>query len=286
MSSIKKTFQKVAVLAWDTSLTLKNILMPKRSVGKVIPEGHPGFSGKWPEYVAPKEGDSRCSCPALNALANHGIFPHDGKNISFKEMTDKVTAAYNVSPTLSLVTPAFAADMLGRDYKTDKLDLGDLNLHSDASIEHDASLLRQDVHFEPDLGKIHLPYVKELLESASGKDADGNPLVTLEDLSSMLSKRRAESRATNPEFSLSKGQDELFSPANAGSLNLVFGGRVKDLEVFLTEERIPDGWESRIRESSGLTIRRFNNTAKKIGEGIDESKFLQNLPQQDEKASA
>ena len=71
----------------------------------------------------------------------------------------------------------------------------------------------RDVHFEPDLGKIHLPYVKELLDSASGKDADGNPLVTLADLSSMLSKRRAESRATNPEFSLSKGQDELFSPA-------------------------------------------------------------------------
>ena len=71
-----------------------------------------------------------------------GIFPHDGKNISFKEMSEKVTAAYNVSATLSLVTPAFAADMLGRDYKTDKLDLGDLNLHSDTSIEHDASLLR------------------------------------------------------------------------------------------------------------------------------------------------
>lgn len=153
------------MFAWDASLTLKNILTLKKSVGKVVPKGHPGFDGKWPEYIAPKEGDSRCSCPALNALANHGasevptmivlligilfqcfpytgIFPHDGKNISFKEMTDKVIAAYNVSRTLSLVTPAFAAEMLGRDYKTDKLDLGDLNLHSGASIEHDASLLR------------------------------------------------------------------------------------------------------------------------------------------------
>lgn len=164
--------------------------------------------------------------------------------------------------------------------------------------------LGQDVHFEPDLGKIHFPYVRELLDSASGRDVDGNALLTLADLSSMLSKRRAESRAKNPEFSLSKGQDELFSPAkyvpqattyvyltrliffSAGSLNLVFGGRVKDLEVFLTEERIPDGWESRIRESSGLTIRRFNNTAKKISKGIDESKFLQNLPEKDEKTSA
>jgi len=273
MPSIIKLVQEAAVFTWDASLTLKNTIAPQRPVGKVTPKGHPGFDGKWPEYVAPKEGDSRSSCPALNALANHGIFPHDGKNISFKEMSDKVTAAYNVSPTLSLVTPAFAADMLGRDYKTDKLDLGDLNLHTDKSIEHDASLLRRDVHFEPDLGVIHLPYVKELLDSCSGKDEDGNPLLTLPDLSLMLSKRRAESRAQNPEFSLSKDQAELFSPANAGSLFLVFGGRSKDLEVFLTEERIPEGWESRIRETGGLTIRRFNNTAKIIGQGIDESKF-------------
>jgi len=273
MPSFVKLIQEAGVFAWDASLTLQNTLMQKRPVGQVTPKGHPGFEGKWPEYVAPKEGDSRCSCPALNALANHGIFPHDGKNISFTDMSEKVTAAYNASATLSLVTPAFAASMLGRDYKTDKLDLGDLNFHSATSIEHDASLLRRDVHFEPDLSVIHLPYVRELLDSCTGKDEDGNPLLTLPDLSRMLSKRRAESRAQNPEFSLSEDQQNLFSPANAGTLFLFFGGRSKDLEVFLSEERIPEGWESRIRESKGLTIRRFNNTAKEIGKGIDESKF-------------
>jgi hypothetical protein len=49
-----------------------NFLTPNKPVGKVIPEGHPGFGGKWPEYIAPKDGDSRCSCPGLNAMANHG----------------------------------------------------------------------------------------------------------------------------------------------------------------------------------------------------------------------
>jgi hypothetical protein len=41
-------------------------------VGHVTPEGEPGAGGNWPEYIPPKEGDSRCCCPALNALANHG----------------------------------------------------------------------------------------------------------------------------------------------------------------------------------------------------------------------
>ena len=56
----------------DLVLFLFNLFTPDRKAGHVIPEGHPGFGGKWPEYVPPGEGDSRCSCPALNAMANHG----------------------------------------------------------------------------------------------------------------------------------------------------------------------------------------------------------------------
>jgi len=59
------------VSLWDLGLTVINSVTPAKSEGKVTPEGHPGFGGKWPEFVPPKEGDSRCSCPALNALANH-----------------------------------------------------------------------------------------------------------------------------------------------------------------------------------------------------------------------
>jgi hypothetical protein len=33
-------------------------------------------------YQAPGPNDSRSPCPALNALANHGYLPRDGKNIS------------------------------------------------------------------------------------------------------------------------------------------------------------------------------------------------------------
>lgn len=62
----------IGVLVWDTSLTLANLVTPSRKAGFVVPEGHPGVGGKWPEFIAPNDGDSRCSCPALNAMANHG----------------------------------------------------------------------------------------------------------------------------------------------------------------------------------------------------------------------
>jgi hypothetical protein len=60
---------------WDISLTLINALTSKRKVGRVTPKGHPGEGGIWPEYIPPQPGDIRCSCPALNAMANHGSSP-------------------------------------------------------------------------------------------------------------------------------------------------------------------------------------------------------------------
>ncbi|EEB86743.1 hypothetical protein MPER_16186, partial [Moniliophthora perniciosa FA553] len=32
---------------------------PNLKKGHVVAEGCPGFGGKWPEYIPPKEGDSR-----------------------------------------------------------------------------------------------------------------------------------------------------------------------------------------------------------------------------------
>jgi hypothetical protein len=55
---------------------------------------------------------------------------------------------------------------------------------------------------EPDQTKPHVPFIKELLDGATGKDSDGNPLLTIEDISKYSTKRRVEARETNPEFTL------------------------------------------------------------------------------------
>lgn len=38
----------------------------------------------------------------------------------------------------------------------------------------------------------------------------------------------------------------------------IFGGQVGDLRAVLLEERLPQGWESRVRRPYGLTMFTFN----------------------------
>lgn len=191
----------LSVMAWDNVLALLNLVTPKLKEGAVVPEGCPGHGGKWPEYVPPKEGDSRSACPMLNAMANHGILPHDGKDISFKDMNTKIRQTFNFAASFCFFVPNFSARFLNKDYSTDRFDLADLSLHADNAIEHDASLTRQDAALVPDQGKPDQELVQALLKEATGKTEDGKPLLTIPDLSRALSKRRAEAKKTNKDYS-------------------------------------------------------------------------------------
>lgn len=247
----------------DFLLFLFNLLTPDHKAGRLIPEGHPGFGGKWPEFVPPGEGDSRCSCPALNAMANHGILPHSGRNISFRELGRLVRETYNFAPTFCFFVPNYAANMLNRSYWKDSFDLADLDAHN--CIEHDASLLRVDAEVDPDQGKIAQHLVERLLAAGTGKN--GN--LTKKDLSLLLGARRVESKKNNPKFSQAFIH-RMFGSSNASTMLTIFGGRMDDLRPFLTEERLPDGWESRIRHRMGLSMLEFNLTVLPVELGISE----------------
>jgi hypothetical protein len=49
----------------------------------------------------------------------------------------------------------------------------------------------------------YVPFIEEVLASATGKDKQGHAIITSKDLSKILGKRRAVARAVNSEFSLS-----------------------------------------------------------------------------------
>lgn len=134
----------------------------------------------------------------LNALANHGILPHDGKNISFSELNHKVRQTFNFAPSFCFFVPKFSADFLNRSYWSGRFDLEELSLHN--AIEHDASLTRMDAALVPDQGKPDPTLVAELLGEATGTMEDGRPLLTIPDLSRALSKRRVDARKTNKHY--------------------------------------------------------------------------------------
>lgn len=188
------------ILIWDNCLALLNLVTPKYEPGSVVPQGAPGHGQRWPKYVAPKKGDSRSACPMLNAMANHGILPHDGKNISFRQLNTTVRQTFNFAPSFCFFVPKFSADFLKRSYWRDTFDLEELNLHADNAIEHDASLTRHDVALVPDQTKPDLELVDDLLKEATGTTADGTSLLTKADLSRALSKRRADAARTNNHY--------------------------------------------------------------------------------------
>jgi len=204
-------------------------------------------------------------------------------NIKFNELGPLIRATYNFGPSFCFFVPDFAANMLHRSYRKDTFDLKDLDLHN--GIEHDGSLTREDSAIVQDQSKPHIPFIRELLASASGRDQDGNALLTKKDLSDYLTKRRVDAQATNPNYTNSLFH-KMFGSSNSATLLTIFGGRLKDIESILVDERIPDGWESCILKPYGLTMASFNSTVLPVELGVDEKKYRAKLASQSAEAAA
>ncbi|KAH7106824.1 heme-thiolate peroxidase [Auriculariales sp. MPI-PUGE-AT-0066] len=243
----------VFIISWDTLLHLGNAITFNRKRGFVIQAGLPGHGGLWPAFERPKASDSRSCCPALNALS--GILPRDGRNITWDQLSRSIRGTYNFSPSFIVFTLNFMADMLQKDSRVDTFDLSDLNVHN--GIEHDASLTRHDVAHQPDQSKPAIDLIDRLLASATGKDEDGKPMLTVADVSRFAEERREHSRKTNGQYTL-----------DSTTLVTIYGGKVDDLKVILKEERLPEGWEPRIRARNGLTMAKLNGIVLHLELGI------------------
>ncbi|KAH0831214.1 Chloroperoxidase [Lanmaoa asiatica] len=276
LDTVSNAFYDAGMMTWDIFLTLGNIVRFNRPVGRVTPAGHPGYGGLWPEYRPPEEGDSRCACPAINAMANHGILARNGRGIKFTELNHQIRTTYNFGASFCSFVPHFAARMLKRSYSEDTFDLEELDLHN--GIEHDASLTRLDTALQPNQSMKHHAFIEELLSFATGKDADGKPLLTKKDMSRITGKRRAEAKATNKDYTMSLFH-KIFGSSNSSTLLTIFGGRVEDLRTVLFEERLPEGWESRVRKPYGLTMITFNFTVLPVEFGIREADWAADAQQ-------
>ncbi|CAK1363250.1 Chloroperoxidase [Cercospora beticola] len=268
LTKLSEALTDLSVILWDNGIALANLVTPKLKEGNVVPKGAPGHNLSWPPYVAPSQGDSRSACPMLNAMANHGILPHDGKNISFEEMNTKIRQTFNFASSFCFFVPNFSSRFLNKSYSKDRFDLADLSLHAPNAIEHDASLTRHDAALQPDQGKPDLELVQQLLAEASEKMPDGSPRLTVDDLARALSKRRADARRTNKDYSESFFHN-MFGSANSSTMLTIFGGRVEDLIPMLTEERFSEHWEPRIVDRYGLTMAKFNLTVIPVERKVD-----------------
>ncbi|OJZ79921.1 hypothetical protein ASPFODRAFT_98590, partial [Aspergillus luchuensis CBS 106.47] len=172
----------------------------------------------------------RGPCPGLNALANHGYLPRDGKNISLPRVEAALMTALHMDKALaSALTRSLRP--LGREDGT--FDLQDMRRHN--VLEHDASFTRFDFR-QGDNYTFQPAMFKALLD-----DADGGP-VTIKTLAKTFIRRRKESKES--------GSPRL--PINLWFVNIIqtvsflntaqTGGELsrETMTTFYTEERFPD----------------------------------------------
>lgn len=191
-------------------------------------------------FKAPTSTDSRSPCPGLNALANHGLLPSDGKNI---DLATLVVGAYKgfglaEAATRLVGTVGLQASTTG-DANT--FNLEDLNAHE--VIEHDGSMSREDINSGNSLAFSDAAWKRTL---ASWGDVD---TITFEVAGAERKARFEYGAANNPDFNATF--------ANSGSLleySLIlsaFGDVTKgnanaaQIKYLIEKERLPIelGWQ-------------------------------------------
>jgi len=204
-------------------------------------------------FVQPTASDSRSPCPALNALANHGYLPRDGKNISLLQLIHGQRSIYNISLPLASVLAAGGILLCG--HFPGKLDLHELA--KPGRIEHDASL----VHDDASSGNV-VTVDQSLLEELLKDSTDGRGL-TLED----FAKARVRRQQHLPGHKLD-AIHEKFACGESVLAHAVFGGDavkgeapLDQLKVWFGQEKLPEGW---VKPAYSLGVLGANKGVKAI----------------------
>ncbi|KAF6793050.1 chloroperoxidase-like protein [Colletotrichum sojae] len=97
-------------------------------------------------WQAPGPDDMRSPCPGINALANHGLLPRDGRSIDLDTLSTAVQLGYNMDHETMLLVgiPALRTSTTGN---ASTFHLSDTDQHIPQTIEHDGSLTRDDAYF-------------------------------------------------------------------------------------------------------------------------------------------
>jgi len=173
---------------------------------------------------------NRGPCPGLNALANQGYLPRDGKNLTVPQVE---AALMNVLHMNKLAAKSLTTALPPLLRKDGTFDLVDTRRHN--VIEHDSSFTRLDFHqgdnytFQPDM-------LQAMINDADGGD------VTLRTLAKTFIRRDKESRAAGaPKLPLNLWFVRVLQ--SVGVMNTAQTGGVltkEVLEAVFAEERFPD----------------------------------------------
>jgi hypothetical protein len=187
----------------------------------------------------------RTPCPALNALANHGYLPRDGKNITNTQLRDVVMDKFN----LDLALTSLLVGVLPATF-----DLNLLGTHG--LVEHDASLVHADAHFGADPSKTDAKLLADVLARASATKP-----FTVETFGQIRKERLVACKTSNPNCKFAAQETFLAFGETALALNGFGDAKTETLDKatftsFFELEKIPDGFKKPAlitRQSLGAT---------------------------------
>ncbi|GBE78877.1 hypothetical protein SCP_0200740 [Sparassis crispa] len=216
-------------------------------------------------YCPPQKGDSRSPCPALNALANHGYLPRDGKCVTPAALTHALRAGYRLSAPLAWVLTRGGFFLLGQ--RRAHICLADLARHN--CIEHDASLVHPDVAHRDEYAPLHP--APHMLDAFLAHAADGALMTPADVARARVAREASYARPMDAlHAEIARGEMAIVlllfnnpppapSPAPAPPPRSLLAAlkRTKDAEpaplplpgvpvemlrTWMHEERLPNGW--------------------------------------------
>ncbi|KAG2134871.1 Chloroperoxidase [Suillus bovinus] len=202
------------------------------------PQGSCPVTGKTYNFCPAQAGDVRSPCPALNALANHGYLPRDGKNIGPLDLARALKSGYNISSVLAYIL-SFGSLLLLGQYRS--LSLSDLARHN--LIEHNASLVHKDDRNGAEYAPTKVN--KRLLEALCAQGGKVLPdRMTLEDAAHIRVKREAEcGQLDGVHAEIARGEIVIAIGVLGGKDAAKNGVTISALHEWLQHERLPAGWK-------------------------------------------
>ncbi|KAL8713677.1 MAG: hypothetical protein Q9220_002203 [cf. Caloplaca sp. 1 TL-2023] len=222
------------------------------------------------EYQPAGAIDLRSPCPVVNAFANHGLIPRDGRNVRAEELNSAIdelglggilgkvlvwgaflersesSASTRWNPLAYMHWHFGTRDVNQKDpIGIPSIDLDQLSRHG--AIEHDVSMTRLDFA-QGDNHSMQAHLVEQLLRSSS----DGS-YITTSDFARLRRTRLTQQKVDNPVLKF----PSLLHFVTAGQIaatQMVFGDESKGhripvcyIEALFKEERLPikEGWRKK-----------------------------------------
>ncbi|KAK8115390.1 Cloroperoxidase [Apiospora kogelbergensis] len=145
-------------------------------------------------WSPPGPGDLRAPCPMMNTLSNHGILPHNGRNIDLNTTLGGL-GMLNLEPELAGYLFDFGV-LTNPELNATTFTLQHLGNHN--ILEHDASFSRRDAYFGQD------PSFFDAATFAETRSYWHSPIIDVNTMARARVERLKTSISGNPEYSMSK----------------------------------------------------------------------------------